>query len=100
VAAIDEWFISCKLNIFSEVNRTREFELILYARALMAKDRTHDAEILLRRLLSFTEENGRLHSRVEVLNLLALLAFKNNHVRLALRYIDESLQIGMKYLVF
>jgi LuxR family maltose regulon positive regulatory protein len=33
---------------------------------------------------------------VEVLNLLALLAFKNNHSRLALRYIDESLHIGMK----
>lgn len=96
VAAIDEWFISCKLSIFTMVNRTREYELIVYARALMVKDRTHDAEILLRRLLSFTEENGRLHSRVEVLNLMALLAFKNNHMRLALGYIDESLHIGMK----
>lgn len=96
VIAIDEWFVLCRLNIFSEVNRAREFELIVYARVLIVKDRTHDAEILLRRLLSFTEENGRLHSRVEVLNLMALLAFKNNHLRLALRYIDESLQIGMK----
>lgn len=96
VAALDEWIILCKLNIFSEVNRAREFELIVYARVLIVKDRTHDAEILLRRLLSFTEENGRFHSRVEVLNLMALLAFKNNHSRLALRYIDESLQIGMK----
>ncbi len=96
VTAVDEWIISCKLNIFSEINRAREFELIVYARALMAKDRTHDAEILLCRLLSFAEENGRLHSRVEALNLMALLAFKNNHSRLALRYIDESLQTGMK----
>lgn len=33
---------------------------------------------------------------MEVLNLLALLSFKENHALLAFRYMDESLGIGMK----
>ncbi len=93
---VQEWFFSSKLNIFTGLNRIREFELIIYARVLILLNRTQDAQLLLQRLLSFTGDNRRLHSRVEVLNLLALLSFKNNHVRLALRYMDESLRIGMK----
>ena len=90
-----EWISSSRLNIFTELNRTREFELIVYARVLILLNRTQDAELLLQRLLSFTGGNGRLHSRAEVLNLLAMLASRNHHARLALKYIDELLDIGM-----
>lgn len=90
------WFSSSKLNVFAEISRIREFELIIYARVLLAQGRTQDAQLLLQRLLAFTGDNNRLHSRVEVLNILALLAFKDNHTRLALKYIDESLGIGLK----
>lgn len=92
---VQEWFSDGKLHIFTEISRIREFELIVYARVLIFVNQTQDAELLLQRLLTFTAENGRLHSRVEVLNLLALLAFRDNHARTALKYLDESLNIGM-----
>ncbi len=91
-----EWLSSSKLGIFMELSKIREFELIVYARVLISVNRTQDAELLLRRLLSFTTENGRLHSRVEVLNLLAMLTFRNHQMRFAYSHLDESLEIGMK----
>lgn len=93
---VREWVSCSRLNLFAELNRIKEFELIVHARVLMALNRTQDAELLLQRLLTFTGENGRTHSRVEVLNLLALLAFRNHHALSAFRYMDESLDIGRK----
>ena len=81
-------------DVFTELNKIREFEMIIYARVLMALGRTQDAGLLLQRLLAFTGDNKRHHSRVEVLNLLALLAFRGHHALLAFRYLDESLDIG------
>ncbi len=91
-----EWQTSGKLSLFAEINKIREFELIVYARALMSLNRTDDASLLLQRLLAFTGGSRRLHSRVEVLNLLSLLAFQKNSTRLAFKYLDESLDIGMR----
>jgi LuxR family maltose regulon positive regulatory protein len=91
-----EWASSSKLGVFTELSKIREFELIVYVRVLILSERIQDAEILLHRLLAFTEENRRLHSRVEVLNLLALLAFGNHRTRLAFKYFDVSLGIGLK----
>ncbi|ATW26492.1 LuxR C-terminal-related transcriptional regulator [Candidatus Formimonas warabiya] len=93
---VREWFSSGKLNIFTEPNRIKEFELITYARVLISLNRMQDAQLLLQRLLAFTADSKRLHSRVEVLNILALLSFRDHHTRIALRYMDESLAIGMK----
>ena len=90
-----EWLSSSKLDIFTELGRIREFELIAYARVLILLNRAQDAELLLQRLLTFSGENRRLHSRVEVLNLLAMLAYRNHHARAALKYMDESLDIGL-----
>lgn len=95
-AKIQEWLSSSKLGLFVKLNKIQEFELIIYVRGLISLNRTQDAELLLQRLLAFTRDNGRLHSRVEILNLLALLAFKNNHALQAFRYMDESLDIGRK----
>lgn len=94
-ARVEEWLASRQLNLFVGVNRIREFELLVYARVLLAKERRHDAKLLLQRLLSFTEENARLHSQVEVLNLLALVDYQNNHLPGALKYLEKSLTIGM-----
>lgn len=96
MAKVEEWLESCKLNVFTEINRIREFELIVYARLLMAKGCLQEASLLLQRLLSFTGDNARLHSRVEVLNLLASLASKNNNMYAAVNYLGKSLMIGMK----
>jgi LuxR family maltose regulon positive regulatory protein len=92
---VEGWSASRQLNVFTGVDRIREFELLVYARVLLAKERQHDAKLLLQRLLSFTEENARLHSQVEVLNLLALLDYQNNHPPGALKYLERSLTIGM-----
>ena len=64
---VEEWFVSRTLNIFTEISRIREFELIVYSRVLMSKNHLNDAKSLLQRLLAFTEDSGRLHSRVEIL---------------------------------
>jgi LuxR family maltose regulon positive regulatory protein len=94
-ARVEEWLTSRQLNVFTGVNRIREFELLVYARVLIVKERQHDAKLLLQRILSFTEENARLHSQVEVLNLLALLDYQNNHLSGAMKYLEKSLKIGM-----
>ncbi len=87
---------ACKLNIYAEISRIKVFELIIYARCLIILNRRNDARILLHKLLSFTVESGRRHSQVEVLNLLALLSFQENHAILAYRHMDESLDIGIQ----
>lgn len=95
IVRVEEWLDTRQLNTFTGINRIREFELLVYARVLMAKKRPHDAKLLLQRLLSFTEDNQRDHSQVEVLNLLALLEYQTNHLPVALKYLEKSLQIGM-----
>ncbi len=90
-----KWLAKERLDIFSEISKAKEFELIVFSRALIAIKRTQDAQLLLQRLLAFTEETNRLHSRVEVLNILASLSFGENHIRLALKCLDESLEIGL-----
>ena len=85
-----------KLDIYSELSKAREFEFIVYARALIFKGRPQDARLLLERLLTFTEETARLHSRVEILNLLALLEYMNNDIPKCTVYLESALSIGMK----
>jgi len=93
-AGVNQWLSSCRLDIYAEISRIREFEFIVYARALVFKDRAQDAELLLQRLLAFTEKTKRPHSRVEVLNLLALLEYQNGNRAKAFDYLDMSLTIG------
>ncbi|HWP97675.1 MAG TPA: LuxR C-terminal-related transcriptional regulator [Syntrophomonadaceae bacterium] len=93
---VEDWLASCKLNTFTEISRSREFELIVYARVLMSRGRLNDANLLLQRLLAFTGDTARLHSKVEILNLLASLAYKNNNMPGAADYLEISLEIGMK----
>lgn len=50
-AKVEEWFSTRKLGIYTEINKTREFELTVYARILTAKDCVNEAKILLQRLL-------------------------------------------------
>lgn len=94
VAKVDDWLSSCKLDIYAEISRIREFELIVYARALIFKDRVQDAELLLSRLLAFTEKTNRPHSRVEILNMLASLAYQSGKKLEACAYLDCTLTMG------
>ncbi len=91
-----KWIDSSKLSIYSEINRIKEFELIVYARILIARNHTDDAGILLARLLSFTEAEARPHSRVEILNLLAVLAYKRSELSSTVSYMEKSLTTGIE----
>ncbi|HOG01324.1 MAG TPA: LuxR C-terminal-related transcriptional regulator [Clostridia bacterium] len=91
----ERWLRTNKLNIFSEINRVREFELIVLARVLWAKKNANDAEILLMRLLSFAEAENRPHSMVEILNLLSMIAFQTGNARAALEHMERSLRVGL-----
>ncbi len=64
-AMTDGWLASCKLNVFTEISRAMEYELIVYARVLLSNGLHDDAGLLLDRLLAFTEKTGRLHSRLK-----------------------------------
>ena len=93
---VEEWFSTCKLRIYQEITRTREYELIIFARVLMVWERYDDAAILLQRLLAFTEDEKRLHSMVEILNLLAISADKTGETSLAVNYLEKALSIGLR----
>lgn len=95
-SGVDKWFASSKLGMFTELSKAREFELIVYARVLMYKGRPRDALLLLERLLTLTDENTRNHSRVEILNLLALLHYRENDLPKSMEYLENALVIGMK----
>jgi LuxR family maltose regulon positive regulatory protein len=93
---VQEWLASGTLSPFAHLDIVREFELITYARALLFLGQDQNAGLLLKRLLAFTGETRRLHSRVEVLCLLALMAYQNNQDLSAFRFMDEALVIGME----
>jgi LuxR family maltose regulon positive regulatory protein len=90
----EDWLNGARLDSYMEISKTREFELIVYARVLMAKSRFHDAELLLTRLLAFTEIKARRHSMVEILNLLSMLYHQTNKMPQAVNYLGKSLSIG------
>ncbi len=96
VESVERWFSSCKLDVFSELSKIREYELLVYARTLLFFDRLQDAETLLNRILIFCEKVNRFHSEVEALNLLAILEYKVHRPQKALRSLDRSLSIGME----
>lgn len=94
--AIEAWFSTCKLRIYQEITRTREYELIVFARVLMERKRFEDAAILLHRLLTFAEVEKRLHSMVEILNLLAINADKTGETASAIIFLEKALSIGLR----
>lgn len=93
---VEKWFASCKLGIYHEISRIKEFELIVYARVLIVKGLLNDADILLKRLLIFAEGAARLHSEVEILNLLAVVAAGMGNEVHSMYYIEKALEIGNK----
>lgn len=95
-AAVEEWLASCKLNEFTELCKVREFELLVYCRALIFKGKYGGAKLLLQRMLAFAQETVRLHSEVEILNLLALLEFRENDMSGAAHRLELALEIGEK----
>jgi LuxR family maltose regulon positive regulatory protein len=95
-AAVEEWLATSKLHIYQEITKTGEYELLVFARCLMSQGRFRDAAILLQRLLAFAEAEKRLHSTVEILNLLAITTAKTGDNARALELLEKSLVIGLQ----
>ena len=60
---VEAWFAARTFNIYSDINRIREFEMIVYARALIFKGCPEDASVLLQRLLVFTGKRRQTAQR-------------------------------------
>ncbi len=91
---VEEWFSNCKLRIYQDIIRTREYELLVFARVLMERERFEDAAILLQRLSAFAEGEKRLHSMVEIFNLQAINADKTGETSSAIIFLEKALAIG------
>ncbi len=91
----ESWFQSCKLGIYQELSRTREYELLVFARCLIAREALQDADMLLNRLLTFALETERRHSAVEALNLLAMVSGRKGEEEKANQYLERSIAIGV-----
>jgi LuxR family transcriptional regulator, maltose regulon positive regulatory protein len=93
---INKWLTENKLSIYQTNIEGREYELIILARLLIYKECYFDANIILTRLLSFAENQKRNHSMVEIINLLAIMAFKNLDEGKAIEYFEKALSIGLE----
>lgn len=94
--AAEKWMEGSRLSLFQEITAAREYELIVLVRVLIAKRHYKDASFLLNRLFNFAEARSRVHSSVELLNLLAITAMKDFDEDSALKYIEKALRIGMR----
>jgi LuxR family maltose regulon positive regulatory protein len=94
--AVEEWLATCKLQIYQEITKTGEYELLVLTRVLMSRARCGDAAILLQRLLTFAQAEERSHSMVEILNLLAINAVQTGDMAGALEMLERSLEIGLQ----
>lgn len=95
-AEVDAWLNESKPGLFQEVSKAREYELSVYCRALIYKERRGEARLLLQRMLAYASQFNRPHSETEILNLLALLDFKDNDMPEAVRRLEAALAIGLR----
>ncbi len=91
---LDTWYSECRLNTHQDITKAKEYEFIILSRMLIYKKKYSSAIFLLNRLLAFARNQKRLHSSVEILNLLAMVSFTTGDEHLALKYFEEALAIG------
>lgn len=93
---VKHWIETHKLGILNEINTSTEFEMLVFARALIAMGKLEDAELLLLRLQSFFSEKKRKHSMTEALCLLAIVFNRKSEFRRAVDSMESALSIGYK----
>lgn len=96
IDAAEKYLKPGSLGVYHEITRAREFRLIVYARLLIAQGLWANADILLKRLLTFCQAFVRRPSTVEILNLLAIISYKNKEVSVSKAYLKRALLIGVK----
>ncbi|WP_333859956.1 LuxR C-terminal-related transcriptional regulator [Clostridium sp.] len=93
---IDKWMKESRLNIYQDIIKIQEYELIVLGRVLIYKQQYNDATILLNRLLKFAMVQKKNHSIVEIRNLLAITAIKDLNEEIAENHLENALSIGLK----
>ncbi|AWI03608.1 hypothetical protein B9W14_03620 [Clostridium drakei] len=94
--SIDKWMNENRLNVYQDIIKIHEYELIVLSRVLIYKHRYNDATFLLNRLLQFAIGQRKNHSIVEIRNLLAIAALKNLNEEIAEKHFEDALSIGLK----
>jgi len=93
---ISRWVATNRMSIYDRLSSEREFEYITLARVLLAQGNWDKAVPLLIRLLTFTEQEIRPASVIEVLNLQALAYQERDEKEKALEALHKSLTLAEK----
>ena len=91
-----QWMATNRMSIYDRLSPEREFEYITLARVLVAQGNWDQAVPLLTRLLTFTEQENRPASVIEVLNLQALAHQERDENENALQALYKSLALAEK----
>jgi LuxR family maltose regulon positive regulatory protein len=94
--SIDKWMKESRLSVYQNIIRIQEYEMIVLGRVLIHKQRYNDANILLNRLLIFAIGQKKNHSIVEIRNLLAIAAIKDQNEEIAEKHLESALSIGIE----
>jgi len=93
---VRKWMATNRMSIYDRLSPEREFEYITLARGLLAQGNWDKAVPLLTRLLTFTEQENRPASVIEVLNLQALAHQERDEIENALQALHKSLALAEK----
>jgi len=93
---VRQWMTTNRMSIYDRLSPEREFEYITLARVLLAQGNWDKAVPLLIRLLTFTEQEIRPASVIEVLNLQALAYQERDEKEKALEALHKSLTLAEK----
>jgi len=94
MAPVRQWMATNRMSIYDRLSSEREFEYITLARGLLAQGNWNKVVPLLTRLQTFTEQENRPASVIEVLNLQALAHQERNENEKALQALHKSLVLA------
>ena len=96
IEPVCKWMATNRMSIYDRLSPEREFEYITLARGLLAQGNWDKAVPLLTRLQTFTEQENRPASVIEVLNLQALAHQERDENEKALQALHKSLTLAEK----
>ncbi|KUO73207.1 MAG: hypothetical protein APF81_13900 [Desulfosporosinus sp. BRH_c37] len=94
--SVRQWMATNRMSIYDRLSPEREFEYITLAKVLLAQGNWEKVFPLLTKLLTFTENENRPASVIEVLNLLALAHQERGEYQQALLSLHKSLALAEK----
>lgn len=94
LAYAEDWVLSRNLSLETPVTYSREMELVVYARLMIAKAQYEDAIALLTKIISNAEKDERMGNVIEDLVLLALATCKNGDDSQALVHLERAIELA------